>query len=494
MSEKISLARRAAIAMFLSIGFYSLAIFLGLGTIAIPFLIAHLTGHLYIKLGIACLATGGAILIAILPHKDEFVPPGPLLEPDEHPRLFEILKSVAQRAEQTIPRFVYLLPDFNAWVAERGGIGRYGRCRIMGIGLPLLCVMNISQFRAIIAHEFGHYHHGDTKLGARIYKTRQAMARTIKELQNRNSKLKKPFLWYGLKYLAITQSISRNQELNADRLAAEIAGKTAMTSALKEMTGKAVAYDLYLKEEFWPLISHDRLPPFMEGFNLFLKSKRVQNIMSNYITNKLRGGVADQYDTHPALRERIAFIDKLSAESANIDDNPSITLLTSAIDQEKKLLGTLINEKYCANMKPIGWDRKYRLVYVDPWYGIAKKNAQSFNPTRVKDLPDLIKNTSTYMKRIPKEYLGDTDAMQLILNERVYALSAALAVLLIRNGWELESAVGESTIMRKGELEIKPFDIISQLIGLEITEEQWLYICEKSGVGDKLIYPVDENI
>ena len=145
-------------------------------------------------------------------------------------------------------------------------------------------------------------------------------------------------------------------------------------------------------------------------------------------------------------------------------------------------------------MKPIGWDRKYRLVYVDPWYGIAKKNAQSFNPTRVKDLPDLIKNTSTYMKRIPKEYLGDTDAMQLILNERVYALSAALAVLLIRNGWELESAVGESTIMRKGELEIKPFDIISQLIGLEITEEQWLYICEKSGVGDKLIYPVDENI
>ena len=52
----------------------------------------------------------------------------------------------------------------------------------MGIGLPLLQALTSSQFRAVIAHEFGHYAGGDLKLGGWIYKTRGAMGRTIKNL------------------------------------------------------------------------------------------------------------------------------------------------------------------------------------------------------------------------------------------------------------------------------------------------------------------------
>jgi Zn-dependent protease with chaperone function len=50
---------------------------------------------------------------------------------------------------------------------------------VMGLGLPLLQTLTVSQFRAVMAHEFGHYYGGDTKLGPWVYKTRAAIVRTL---------------------------------------------------------------------------------------------------------------------------------------------------------------------------------------------------------------------------------------------------------------------------------------------------------------------------
>ena len=45
----------------------------------------------------------------------------------------------------------------------------------MAVGLPLLSVLNISEFRGLVAHEFGHYYSGDTSIGPWVYKTQAAM-------------------------------------------------------------------------------------------------------------------------------------------------------------------------------------------------------------------------------------------------------------------------------------------------------------------------------
>ena len=49
----------------------------------------------------------------------------------------------------------------------------------MAVGLPLLSVLNISEFRGVVAHEFGHYDSGDTSIGPWVYKTQAAMIRTF---------------------------------------------------------------------------------------------------------------------------------------------------------------------------------------------------------------------------------------------------------------------------------------------------------------------------
>jgi Zn-dependent protease with chaperone function len=91
-----------------------------------------------------------------------------------------------------MPAEVYLVPDVNAWVMQRGGLMDFGSRRVMGLGLPLMRILTCSQLRAMLAHEFGHYHGGDTKIGPWIYKTRGAIVRTVNSLGS-GSWLQKPF-------------------------------------------------------------------------------------------------------------------------------------------------------------------------------------------------------------------------------------------------------------------------------------------------------------
>ena len=68
----------------------------------------------------------------------------------------------------------------------------------MGVGLPLLAGLSVSEFRAVLAHGFGHFYGGDTRLGPWVYKTRSAIVRTIENLVRSGRKLLYcPFLWYG---------------------------------------------------------------------------------------------------------------------------------------------------------------------------------------------------------------------------------------------------------------------------------------------------------
>jgi len=135
------------------------------------------------------------------------LPPGPLLEPKEHPKLFEALAGIAEATKQQMPAEVYLTAEVNAWVMDRGGIMGRGRRRIMGLGLPLLQVLSVCQLRAVLAHEFGHFHGGDTKLGPWIYKTRAAIGRTLQGLTAYSSFLQTPFLWYGKAFLHMTHAV-----------------------------------------------------------------------------------------------------------------------------------------------------------------------------------------------------------------------------------------------------------------------------------------------
>jgi Zn-dependent protease with chaperone function len=53
---------------------------------------------------------------------------------------------------------------------------------VLIIGLPLLHLLSERGFRGVLAHEFGHYAGGDTRLGPWIWRTRETIGRTIDKL------------------------------------------------------------------------------------------------------------------------------------------------------------------------------------------------------------------------------------------------------------------------------------------------------------------------
>jgi heat shock protein HtpX len=106
-----------------------------------------------------------------------------------------VIREVARAAGQPMSSEVYLVPERNAFVTQRGGIMGFFSRRVFGLGLPLLRTLDADQMRAVLAHEFGHFHGGDTKLGLWIYKTRSAIGRTLHALEQRGSALSLPFRW-----------------------------------------------------------------------------------------------------------------------------------------------------------------------------------------------------------------------------------------------------------------------------------------------------------
>ncbi|MGA3327677.1 MAG: M48 family metallopeptidase, partial [Terriglobia bacterium] len=250
------MAAWAALAAVLIVGFYTLTLALATACVYLPYLM--LTAHdgaglQVILLFITGVAMAGTMLWSLVPRREKFTPPGPRLKAAQHPRLFAEIDRLATSLNEPAPQEVYLIPDLNAFVAEPGGRGH----RIMGLGLPLLQILTVSRFRAVLAHEFAHYYGGDTRLGPWVYKTRAAMVRTLLGLGRPSAVLNavtrfalarlayfvvtRVMMAYWNLFLRITQLISRRQEYRADELACSVAGSRALIEGLQDIHRGAAA-------------------------------------------------------------------------------------------------------------------------------------------------------------------------------------------------------------------------------------------------------------
>lgn len=181
------------------------------------------------------------ILASIIPRRRRFVPPGPVLTEAAAPGLFHELGSISEATAVPLPAQVYAVLEVNAGVARVGGFLGVGAREILLVGLPLMAVLTVSELRSVLAHEFGHYHGGETKLGPVIYRTRQAMMRTLSglEIGGTLSVVRMPFVMYARTFMRITQAVSRRQELDADRMAATVAGPASAQSAVRKIHSAA---------------------------------------------------------------------------------------------------------------------------------------------------------------------------------------------------------------------------------------------------------------
>ena len=493
MKQSHSVAGRAVLAIVLLIGFYVLALAVAGGLVAIPYLEWRYLGQVHVKLALLCVIAGIAVLWGIIPRIDRFAAPGPKLTRDKHPKLFAEIDSIAGAVKQEGPAEVFLVHDVNAWVAQRGGVMGFGSRRVMGLGLPLMRHLTIPEFRAVLAHEFGHYHSGDTKVGPWIYKTRSIIVRTIETLAGeggQGSPLQLPFIWYGKMFSRITHAISRRQEFVADEVAARTAGSAPLISGLRKVHGVGAAFQGFWTNEYIPALDAGYMPSLMNGFERFLAAPSVADAVSKHLEEELQTGKVDPYDTHPPLKERIAAVEHLPPGDASANDASAITLLEEALELEKVLLSTLIVPAPGTRLQPLDWNEVGPKVYMPPWKHLVTANANNLKGITVGNLPATVSQRAL-LPWVTAQGHRVVESYQETLANTV--IGAALALALIKHGWTLEVAPGAAVVVRNGEHSLEPFTVSDSLGSKKLSAEDWEKQCHKFGIANIELAAAEEG-
>jgi Zn-dependent protease with chaperone function len=476
-SGQRSIFWRAVLALGLMVGFYLLALGMAGALLSLPYLEAVYGNRIHLKLALFCLVGAFLILKAVVPRPDRFEAPGPLLDAKKHPRLFMEIRQVAVATGQSMPREVYLVPDVNAWVAQRGGIMGFGSRRVMGLGLPLLSMLRAPELRAVLAHEFGHYYGGDVKLGPWIYKTRQALLRTVESLGEHSGILKKPFLWYGKLFFRVTHAVSRRQELQADALAASIAGPAALARGLVAVHRGGIAFGPYWSSEVSPVLNAGFLPPLARGFDLFLNHPRVAVRIEEALAAAAKEDARDPYDTHPSLPERLRALGNPSTQPTG-EGVYAITLLDDVKGLESALLARVAGPEDVRGLKPVAWDDVGAAVYVPMWERYHAKYGQALSGITPPQL------ASTDWRVLGKKVADRLEAQD-SSDARGHADAAvgmALALALVRRGFVVDTAPGGVVTLVKGTERLEPFSVRAHLESGALRSVDWPDRCSRLGI------------
>jgi Zn-dependent protease with chaperone function len=489
-SGGLSMRTRAALAIALLVGYYALAVVVAGALLFIPYAELVYANRIDPRIAIFCVVGAFLILKSIVPRADSFTAPGPQLAPAEHPALFALVDEVARQTGQEKPAEVYLVGDVNAFVTERGGTMGFGSRRVMGIGLPLLEVLTVSELRAVVAHEFGHFVGGDTRLGPWIHKTRGAIGRTLENVGAHSSILGKPFEWYGLGFLRVTHAVSRQQEFVADAVAARVAGRDAAGSALRKIAGAAAAFGSYWASELAPALDRGLRPPLASGFGQFLRAPNVTTHVAAVVDAEMQGGKSDPYDTHPSLRERLAALDRLAGATGDGGARGAESALTLVADVdalERALLATVPVLKD-ATLTPVTWDDAPSIVLPAGWRESVALHRPALAGLTPEQLPALTRTPGALAVR-----LGLVPDESHVLDEhrgRAAAMvGSALSLALLEraaaaggDGPRLHAPPGEPVTFVVGDVAILPFTLPSDLADGTVSAERWLAWCDAAGI------------
>ncbi len=491
----------AFLSIFMVVASYVFVLTLAGACVYLPYLIlaAGSSSLQVVLLFLFGLVIAGAILWSLVPRPDKFKAPGVLIERAKEPRLFTELENIASALNEPMPSEVYLIGDVNAWVADRGGLMGFGSRRVMGIGLPLLSILTISQFRAVLAHEFAHYYGGDTSLGPWVYKTQTAIVRIFQNIGSVGALARIAILgvmymvvgtlmkWYFVVFLRAINLVSRKKEYRADELACLVAGREALIGGLKAIHGAVPAWPSYWKSELAPVLSEGAVPGIGDGFARFIANPGIDQQIRKNLDKEIQEAKTNPYNSHPPLRDRIAAVQKLTAGNVLEDSTSAHSLLDHASELEVELLEKMNPDMKPGSLKCISWDEVATRVRIPSWKKFTEEYASSLEGVTAASLPDQIPK----LRQIGSG-IRDPKGMLLDPQQRTYRaghlFGAGLALALVDHGWTVHSTSGVFYLERGGE-KVNPFLIIEQLMLGKLTAEKWVAQCDSLGIGGLVLAP-----
>lgn len=255
------------------------------------------------------------------------LPVGRRLRREDAPELFAVIDEVVAASRAPQPHAVLITWDFNASVSQRPRFGWFGWTRdYLVLGVPLMVALSPQQFKAVLAHEFGHLRGGHGRFANWVYRLRSIwdtmLGRLARQKQRIVFVIARFLRWYSPRFSAYTYALARAQEFEADDWAVQVAGLPATGEALINIWTRGEL----VQEQFWRPLNHRacreaEVPSGVFAPMLALLRRPVAREDQRRWLRRTLSRVTDGTDTHPAPAERLAALGlPATAEALDADE------------------------------------------------------------------------------------------------------------------------------------------------------------------------------
>jgi len=303
------------------------------GLLEVGYIPIKLVMIIVISVGVTVFA---AIKSVFIRRRDE--DPGRRLDLTAHPAIRRTLDEVAARIGTRPVDAVYLTPGTDVAVMERGGLskrltGHTERCLILGVGV--LDGFRLGAFKAVLAHEYGHFSNKDTAGGSLALAVRNSVHGMAYALARGGAARWYNPAWLFLHgfhriFMRISQGASRLQEILADRWAAFGYGSAAFEEGLRHVISKSVRFPDQVDATVNEAIHRGGILT-----NVYVPQPRQPRDEST-LERKVREALDREptvYDSHPSPKDRFRWVSALGAPGAEPESGADAWSLFSDRDQ-----------------------------------------------------------------------------------------------------------------------------------------------------------------
>lgn len=339
---------------------------------------------LTIGLGIGLASLGFFILIFLFKFlfKQHTVDRSHLVEISEtdEPKLFSFIREIVNEVQTDFPKRVYLSSDVNACVFYDSNFWSmiFPIRKNLQIGLGLVNTTSEQEFKAILAHEFGHFSQRSMKVGSYVYNVNQVIFNMLYDNESFDSMIQKwanisgyfsLFVSLAVKIIQGIQwilrqmydfvnvsymALSREMEFHADEVAANVAGYLPLKESLLRMDLADHSYNAVLG------YYDGKVPDNIQSKNIYKEQGFVMNFLAkqNNLSfknnlpvvsqldlskyNKSKLTIKNQWASHPSIEERIRALELTNIVKAEAEE-PAIHLFENEETIQEKITQKLFS-------------------------------------------------------------------------------------------------------------------------------------------------------
>lgn len=298
---------------------------------------------------------------------------------DQQPRLFAFIRQLTIDTQTAFPKRIYLTADVNAAVFYDSSFWSMFLPikKNLIIGLGLVNSVNVSEFKAVMAHEFGHFSQRSMKLGSFIYNVNMIIHNMLFGNNSYGRFLQGWASLHGVfalfahitaqivyaiqwvlrqMYGVINKSnmeLSREMEFHADAVAASVSGSKNLVTALRRLELGQSAYEAMLNKCNVLFREKKISSNIYKGQRAALRSLAtefkfpLQNEMAviddEFViaSNLTRVNYKDQWASHPSSEDRENHLNELAVNAEVVDDSAWVLF-----DNNEKVQEELTNTIY----------------------------------------------------------------------------------------------------------------------------------------------------